>query len=132
MMKLSDANTSELKDTEAEYKRVKSDFLRIARNYRRQSKLSRSESSRSPSPVHRRSPRRSRNLCKFKIATFYPTDVKFWFNQIKTQFDLHNIRDDDERYRLTCAALLGEVPSDLRDVLLQLFKRTSMLTSKEF
>ena len=29
---LSDGNASELKETDAEYKRVKSDFLRIARN----------------------------------------------------------------------------------------------------
>ena len=53
---LSDANTSELKDTEAEYKRVKSDFLWIARNQRRQSEHLKGESSRSPSPVHLWSP----------------------------------------------------------------------------
>ena len=41
----------------------------------------------------------------------------FFFNQ----FDLHDITDDDERYRLTCAALSGEVASDVRDVLLQPF-----------
>ena len=29
--------------------------------------------------------------------------------------------NDDERYRLTCAALSGEVASDVRDVLLQPF-----------
>ena len=79
---LSDDNTSVLKETEAEYKKVKSDFLRIARNNRRHSELTRSESSRSLSPVHRRSSRRSRNIRKFKIATFYPTDVELWFNQI--------------------------------------------------
>ena len=28
-------------------------------------------------------------------------------NQIETQFDLHQITDDDERYRLTFAALSG-------------------------
>ena len=39
----------------------------------------------------------------------------------KTQFDLHQITDDDERYKLTCAALSGEVASDVRDVLLQPF-----------
>ena len=49
--RLSDDNTSELKNPEAEYNRVKTDFLRIARNNRRKSELSRSESSRSPSPV---------------------------------------------------------------------------------
>ena len=47
--------------------------------------------------------------------------MELWFNQIETQFDLHQITDDDERYRLTCAALSGEVASDVRDVLLQPF-----------
>ena len=119
---LSEVNTSKLKGTEAEYNRVKSDFLRIAQNHRQQSGHSRSKSSRSLSPVHPRSPRRSQNLPKFNIATFSPTDVKLWFNQIETQFDLHDIRDDDERYRLTCAALSGGVASDERDVLLQTFQ----------
>ena len=59
---------------------------------------------------------------KLKIATFYATDVELWFNQIETQFDLHQIHDDDERYSLTCAALSGEVASDVRDVLLQPFR----------
>ena len=49
-------------------------------------------------------------------------DVELWFNQIETQFDLHQIHDDDERYSLTCAALSGEVAYDLRDVLLQPFR----------
>ena len=35
----------------------------------------------------------------------YATDVELWFNQIETQFELHHITDDDERYSLTCAAL---------------------------
>ena len=52
---------------------------------------------------------------------FYLTDGELWFNQIETQFDLHQITNDDERYRLTCAALSGEVASDVRDVLLQPF-----------
>ena len=65
---------------------------------------------------------RTTNLPKFKIATFYATDVKLWFNQIETQFDLHQINDDDERYSLTCAALSGEVASDVKDVLLQPFR----------
>ena len=47
--------------------------------------------------------------------------MELWFNQIETQFDLHQITDDDERYRLTRAALSGEVASDVRDVLLQPF-----------
>ena len=118
---LSDTNTSGLRENEAEYKRVKSDFLRVARQNRRRSELSKSESSRSPSPIPRQSSRRLRNLPKFKIAKFYPTDVELWFNQIETQFDLHDITDDDERYRLTCAALLGEVASEMRDVSLQPF-----------
>ena len=81
-----------------------------------------SDSSKSPSQRRRQPPRRSANLPKFKIATFYATDVELWFNQIETQFDLHQIHDDDERYSLTCAALSGEVASDVRDVLLQPFR----------
>ena len=104
-----------------EYRKVTSDFLRLTRNTRRQREFSRSEFSTSPSPVYRRPNQCSHNLPKFKIATFYPTDVRLWFNQIKNQFDLHDIPDDDERYRLTCAALLGEVASDVRDVLLHPF-----------
>ena len=41
--------------------------------------------------------------------------MELWFNQIETQFDLHQIADDDERYRLTCAALSGKVASDVRN-----------------
>ena len=117
---MSDENTAELRDTDAEFRQLKADFLRIARN-RRWRDLSRSESSRSPSPVRRQPQRRLTNLPKFNIATFYSTDVELWFNQIETQFDLHQITDDDERYRLTCAALSGEVASDVRDVLLEPF-----------
>ena len=80
---------------------------------------SRSDSSRSTSPLGRQSQRRATNLPKFRIATFYASDVELWFNQIETQFALHQINDDDERYSLTCAALSGEVASDVRDVLLQ-------------
>ena len=47
--------------------------------------------------------------------------MELWFNQIETQFDLHQITDDDECYRLTCAALSGDVASDVRNVLLQPF-----------
>ena len=47
--------------------------------------------------------------------------MELWFNQIEKQFDLHQITDDDERYRLTCAALSGGVASDVRDILLQPF-----------
>ena len=117
---MSDENTAELRDTDTEFKRLKADFLRIARNRRRRD-FSRSESSRSPSSVRRQPQRRSTNLPNFKITFFYSTDVELWFNQIETQFDLHQITDDDERYRLTCTALSGEVASDVRDVLLQPF-----------
>ena len=58
---------------------------------------------------------------KFKIAPFNANYVELWFNQLETQFDLHDITDDDERYRLTYAALSGEVASDVRDILLQPF-----------
>ena len=83
---------------------------------------SRSDSSRSTSPLGRQSQRRATNLPKFRIATFYASDVELWFNQIETQFALHQINDDDEGYSLTCAALSGEVASDVRDVLLQPFR----------
>ena len=109
------------READNEYKRLKEDFARIARN-RRTSNHSRNDSSKSPSPRRRQPPRRSTNLPKFKIAAFYATDVELWFNQIETQFDLYQINDDDERYTLTCAALSGEVASDVRDVLLQPFR----------
>ena len=115
---MSDENAAQFRDIDAEFRRLKADLLRIACNRRRRG-LSRSDSSRSPSPVRRQPQRRSANLPKFKIA--YSTDVELWFNQIETQFDLRQITDDDERYRLTCAALSGEVASDARDVLLQPF-----------
>ena len=41
-----------------------------------------------------------------------------WFNQIETQFELHQITDHDECYRLTCAEFSGEVASDVRNVIL--------------
>ena len=108
---------------------MKDNFSRVARQHRRR-ELSRSESSRSPSPIRRRSSRRSNNLPKFKIAPFYANDVELWFNQLETQFDLHDIRDDDERYRLTCAALSGEVASDVRDILLQPFLNHKYISLK--
>ena len=117
----SEADEDQFRAADSEHRKLKADFERIARS-RRQRSHSKSESSRSPSPVRRQSLRRSTNLPKFKIATFYATDVELWFNQIETQFDLHHITDDDERYSLTCAALSGEVASDVRDVLLQLFR----------
>ena len=47
---ISDENAAELRDTDAEFRWLKADFLRIARNRRRRG-LSQSDSSRSPSPV---------------------------------------------------------------------------------
>ena len=52
---LSDESASAFSETEKEYRKVKSDFLRLTRNNRRQRECSRSESSRSSSPVYRRS-----------------------------------------------------------------------------
>ena len=49
---MSDEKAAELRDTDAEFRRLKADFLRITRNRRRR-ELSRSDSSRSPSPVRR-------------------------------------------------------------------------------
>ena len=117
----SEENKVSFREADDEYQRLKEDFARIARN-RRTRHHSRSDSSKSPSPRRRQPPRRSTNLPKFKIATFYATDVELWFNQIETQFDFHQIHDDDERYSLTCASLSGEVASDVRDVLLQPFR----------
>ena len=117
----SEDNEVRFREADEEYQRLKADFARIARA-RRMSPHSRSDSSKSPSPLRRQPQRRSTNLPKFKIATFYATDIELWFNQIETQFALHQINDDDERYSLTCAALSGEVASDVRDVLLQPFR----------
>ena len=117
----SEADEDQFRAADREYRKLKADFERIARS-RRQDSHSKSESSRSPSPVRQQSLRRSTNLPKFKITTFYATDVELWFNQIETQFNLHHITDDDERYSLTCAALSGEIASDVRDVLLQPFR----------
>ena len=49
---MSDENAAELRDTDAEFRRLKADFLRIARNRSRRG-LSRSDSSRSPTLVRR-------------------------------------------------------------------------------
>ena len=117
----SEDNEVRFREADEESQHLKADFARIARA-RRTSPHSRSDSSKSPSPLGRQPQRRSTNLPKFRIATFYATDVELWFNQIETQFALHQINDDDERYSLTCAALSGEVASDVRDVLLQPFR----------
>ena len=117
----SEENEVRFREADDEYQRLKEDFARITQNGRARHH-SRSDSSKSPSPRRRQPPRRSTNLPKFKISAFYATDVELWFNQIETQFDLHQIHEDDERYSLTCAALSGEVASDVRDVLLQPFR----------
>ena len=117
----SEDNEVRFREADEEYQRLKADFSRIARA-KRMSSYSRSDSSRSTSPLGRQSQRRATNLPKFRIATFYASDVELWFNQIETLFALHQINDDDERYSLTCAALSGEVASDVRDVLLQPFR----------
>ena len=112
----SEDNEVRFREADKEYQRLKADLVRIARAKRM------SDSSRSTSPLGRQSQRRATNLPKFRIATFYASDVELWFNQIETQFALYQINDDDERYSLTCAALSGEVASDVRDVLLQPFR----------
>ena len=117
----SEDNEVRFREADEEYQRLKADFARIARA-KRMTSHSRSDSSRSSSPLGRQSQRRATNLPKFRIATFYASVVELWFNQIETQFALHQINDDDERYSLTCAALSGEVASDVRDVLLQPFR----------
>ena len=117
----SEDNEVRFREADEEYQRLKADFARIARA-KRMTSHSRSDSSRSSSPLGRQSQRRATNLPKFRIATFYASDVELWFNQIETQFALHQINNDDERYSLTCAAFSGEVVSDVRDVLLQPFR----------
>ena len=117
----SEDNEVRFREADEEYQRLKADFARIARA-RRLNSHSRSDSSRSSSPLGRQSQKRATNLPKFRIATFYASDVELWFNQMETQFALHQIDDDDERYSLTCAALSGEIASDVRDVLLQPFR----------
>ena len=117
----SEDNEVRFREADEEYQRLKADFARIARA-RRMNSHSRIDSSRSSSPLGRQSQRRATNLPKFKIATFYASDVELWLNQIETRFVLHQINDDDERYSLTCATLLGEIASDVRDVLLQPFR----------
>ena len=117
----SEDNEVRFREADEEYQRLKADFARIARD-RRLTSHSRSDSSRSSSPLGRQPQKRATNLPKFRIATFYASDVQLWFNQIETQFALHQIDDDDERYSLTCAALSGEIASDVRDVLLQPFR----------
>ena len=117
----SEDNEVQFRAADEEYQRLKADFARITRDKRLHSH-SRSDSSQCSSPLGRQPQKRATNLPKFRIATFYASDVELWFNQIETQFALHQIEDHDERYSLTCAALSGEIASDVRDVLLQPFR----------
>ena len=71
----SEDNEVRCREADEEYQRLKADFARIARA-RRTSLHSRSDSSKSPSPFGRQPQRRSTNLPKFRIATFYATDVQ--------------------------------------------------------
>ena len=64
---VSNASESAARENEEKFRQVKADFLRVARQNRRR-ELSRSESSRSPSPIRRQSSRRSKNLQKFKYS----------------------------------------------------------------
>ena len=109
-------------DNDVRFREADEEYQRLKARARRMNSHSRSDSSRSSSPLGRQSQKRATNLPKFRIATFYASDVELWFNQMETQFALHQINDDDERYSLTCAALSGEIASDVRDVLLQPFR----------
>ena len=91
LIHMSDASKSAAQENDEEFKRVKDDFLRVARQHRRQ-ELSRSKSSRSPSPIRRRSSRWSKNLPKFKIAPFYVSDVELWFCRIPASLDYRDSR----------------------------------------
>ena len=126
----SEADEEQFQAADSEYKKLKSDFERITRS-RRQRSHSKSDYSRSPLPVRGQSMRRSANLSKFKIATFYATDVELWLNQIETQFELHHITDDDERYSLTCAALSGEVASNKYESVKKILIERRGLTTPE-
>ena len=69
----SEDNEVRFREADEEYQCLKE--AQIARA-RRTSHHSRSNSSKSPSPLRRQHQRRSTNLPKFKIATFYDTDVE--------------------------------------------------------
>ena len=102
----SEDNEVRFREADEEYQHLKADFARIARA-KRMSSHSRSDSSRSTSPLGRQSQRHATNLPKFRIATFYASDVELWFNQIETQFALHQINDDDERVQLNLRCTFG-------------------------
>ena len=84
----SEDNEIQFRAADEEYQPLKADFARITRDKRLNSH-SRSDSSLSSSPLGRQPQKRATNLPKFRIATFYASDVELWFNQIETQFALH-------------------------------------------
>ena len=65
----SEDNEVRFREADEEYQRLKADFARIARA-RRLNSHSRSDSSRSSSPLGRQPQNRATNLPKFRIATF--------------------------------------------------------------
>ena len=71
----SEDNEVRFQEADEEYQRLKADFAQIARA-RRTIPHSWSDSSKSPSPLGRQSQSGSTNLPKFRIATFYATDVE--------------------------------------------------------
>ena len=100
----SEDNEVRFREADEEYQRLKADFARIARA-KRMTSHSRSDSTRSSSPLSRQSQRRATNLPKFRIATFYASDVELWFNQMETQFALHQINDE---------AFIRQMPASIR------------------
>ena len=64
----SEDNEVRFREADEEYQRLKVDFARIARA-KRMSSHSRSDSSRSPSPLGRQSQRRATNLPKLRILS---------------------------------------------------------------
>ena len=92
----SEEDKVQFKEADTEYRRLKADFARFACT-RRQRNRPKSESSRSPSPARQQPLRRSTNLPKFKIPTFYSTDIELWLNQIET---VRFTPDNHEQYSL--------------------------------
>ena len=56
------------------------------------------------------------------FVSLHSTQPTWSCGSIKSKFALHQIMDDDKWCRITCAALSGEVASDIREVLLQPFR----------
>ena len=68
---MSDASKSAARENEEEFRRVKADFSRVARQNRRR-ELSRSEPSRSPSPIRRRSITPIKEFAEIQNSTILP------------------------------------------------------------